>query len=112
VERRGGRLAFMGRGSERRAGFSLKAWFSSNGRRLRLGLPKFDFAHDNLRAAYLEILAVKMPDRLDVDSWGGAIRLQSLADEGSHAVRQKFLGDDDPQSVVMRGGGEFDVKTH
>jgi hypothetical protein len=53
-----------------------------------------------------------MPDRLDVDSAGGAIRLQSLADEGSHAVGQKLLGDDDPQSVVMRGGGEFDVKTH
>jgi hypothetical protein len=28
------------------------------------------------------------------------------------AVGQKFLGDDDPQSVVMRGGGDFDVKTH
>jgi hypothetical protein len=42
-------------------------------------MPKLDFTHDNLRAAYVVVSVVKMPRGLDVDRAGGVMRVQSLA---------------------------------
>jgi hypothetical protein len=46
-ERRGDRLAFIGRGKRTTSRIFCGTWFPAMSRRSRLGLSKFDFAHDD-----------------------------------------------------------------